>query len=155
MSTKSRLARRRLDERLTAYAGLGPPPPAGWVRAIRQGLGLTAVQLARRLGIRPSSVAGLEKNEAEGKITLATLRRAAEAMDCTLVYALVPKKSLQSMVEEAAEAAAKRELATSLHTMELEAQGLRGRDRREMLEALAAEIADAGGRRLWDEPSRT
>lgn len=155
MKTNPRLARRRLDERLTAFAGLGPPPPVGWVRAIRDGLGLTAAQLARRLGIRPSSVADLEKNEAEGKVTLATLRRAAEAMDCTLVYAIVPKKSLQSMVEEAAEAAAKRELAASLHTMELEAQGVRKRDRRDMLDALAAEIGEAGGRRLWGESQRS
>jgi predicted DNA-binding mobile mystery protein A len=149
MKKSPKLARRRLDERLQAFAGLGAAPPQGWVRAIRDSLGLTAAQLARRLGVRQSSVADLEKNEAEGRITLATLRRAAEAMDCTLVYALVPKQSLESMVEAAAAAAAKRELASSLHTMELEAQGVRAKDRREMLDALAAEIAAAGGRRLW------
>ena len=151
MKERAKLARRRLDERLSAYAGLGPAPPAGWVRAIRDSLGLTAVQLARRLGMRPSSVADLEKNEAEGRITLATLRRAAEAMDCTLIYALAPKKPLRSMVAEAALAAAERELAASLHTMELEAQGVRSADRRDMLDALAVEIAEVGGRRLWGE----
>ncbi|MES1199945.1 MAG: mobile mystery protein A [Pseudomonadota bacterium] len=155
MKKSAKLARRRLDERLGAFVDLGSPPPLGWVRAIRDSLGLTAAQLARRLNIRPSSVADLEKNEAEGKVTLATLRRAAEAMDCTLVYALIPKKSLETMVEEAAQAAAKRELAASLHTMELEAQGVRGRDRREMLDALAAEIAEAGGRRLWGETAKS
>jgi len=151
MKTSPKLVRRRLDERLQAFAGLGPAPPQGWVRAIRNGLGLTAAQLARRLSMRQSSVADLEKNEAEGRITLATLKRAAEALDCALVYALVPNQSLETMVERAAAAAANRELASSLHTMELEAQGVRAKDRREMLDALAAEIAQVGGRRLWGE----
>jgi predicted DNA-binding mobile mystery protein A len=155
MKSRAHLARRRLDERLSSLTDLGPAPPVGWVRAIRDALGLTAAQLARRLNVRPSSVADLEKNEAAGKVTLATLRRAAEAMDCTLVYALVPKKSLQTMVEEAAKTAAKRELAASLHTMELEAQGVRGADRREMLEALATDIAEAGGRRLWGDTPKS
>ena len=121
----------------------------GWVRAIRNALGLTGAQLARRLGIRPASLSELEKNEATGRITLATLKRAAEALDCTLVYALVPKQSLEKTVEDAAKAAAQKELVAALHTMELEAQGVRAGDKREMLEALAADIAKAGGKRLW------
>jgi predicted DNA-binding mobile mystery protein A len=149
MKPASTLARRRLDERLKGFAGLGAAPPMGWVRALRDALGVTGAQLARRLNIRPASLSELEKNEASGRITLATLRRAAEALDCTLVYALIPNTSLESMVEEAAKAAAKKELAAALHTMELEAQGVRGADKREMLEALTADIAKAGGKRLW------
>jgi len=78
-----------------------------------------------------------------------SFRLAAEALDCTLFYALVPNKSLESMVEEAAKAAVKTELAAALHTMELEAQGVRAGDKREMLAALTADIAKAGGKRLW------
>lgn len=149
MKTASILARRRLDERLKAFAGLGAAPPMGWVRALRDALGLTGAQLARRIGIRPASLSELEKNEAKGAITLATLRRAAEALDCTLVYALVPNKSLETMVKEAATAAAQSELAASFHTMALEGQDLRAADKREMVEELAADIARAGGKRLW------
>ncbi len=149
MKAAQSLARRRLDERLKTFAGLGGPPPMGWVRAIRDALGLTGAQLARRLGIRPASLSELEKNEAKGVITLATLKRAAEALDCTLVYALVPKQSLEKTVEDAAKSAAQKELVAALHTMELEAQGVRAGDKREMLEALAADIAKAGGKRLW------
>ena len=149
MKSASTLARRRLDERLKTFAGLGTPPPMGWVRAIRDALGLTGAQLARRLGIRPASLSELEKNEASGRITLATLKRAAEALDCTFVYALVPKQSLEGMVKEAAKSAALKELAASFHTMALEGQDLRAADKRELLEERTADIAKAGGRRLW------
>lgn len=149
MKSASTLARRRLDERLKAFAGLGAPPPMGWVRAIRNALGLTGAQLARRLSIRPASLSELEKNEASGRITLATLKRAAEALDCTFVYALVPKQSLEGMVKEAAKSAALKELAASFHTMALEGQDLRATDKRELLEERTADIAKAGGRRLW------
>ncbi len=146
-----RLARRRLDERLAAFAAFGPAPAGGWVRAIRDALGLQLSQLAERLGVRPPSVTELERNEAEERITLATLRRAAEALDCTLVYAIVPKRPLEAMVQDAAAAAARRELNAVLHTMGLEDQTPRTVDRKEMIDALAAQIAEAGGRRLWGD----
>lgn len=149
MKNSTSLARRRLDERLKPFAGLGAAPLMGWVRALRDALGMTGAQLARRIGIRPASLSDLEKNEATGAITLATLRRAAEALDCTLVYALIPNPSLQAMVEKAARSAAQKQLAASFHTMALEGQGLRAADKHEMVEELAAEIAKAGGKRLW------
>ncbi len=149
MKRNRKLARKRLDERLARFTGLGPPPSGGWVRAIRDSLGLTAAQLASRLRVRPPSIFDLERNEADAKVTIATLRRAAEALDCTLVYALVPNKGLERTVTDAARVAAKCELAASLHTMGLEGQSPRGKDRRAMEEALATDIAEAGGRRLW------
>lgn len=150
-----RLARRRLDERLAPFASLGPPPAGGWIRAIRDALGLQLGQLADRLGVRPPSVTELERNEAEERITLATLRRAAEALDCTLVYAVVPKQPLEAMVQHAAAAAARRELNAVLHTMSLEDQAPRNADRKEMIDALAAQIAEAGGRRLWGDAAKS
>src|SRR5262249_51644982 len=120
-----RLARRRLDERLAAFASLGPAPAGGWVRAVRDALGLQVGQLAERVGVRPPSATDLERNEPEERITLATLRRAAEALDCTLVYAIVPSRPLEAMVQDAAAAAARRELNAVLHTMSLENQAPR------------------------------
>ncbi len=118
-------ARTRLDERLD---GLRPAdrfraPPKGWVRALRDALGMTGAQLGARMGIRPQTVETIEKSEAAGTIQLSTLRRAAEALDCTLVYALVPNTSLETMVNERARKIAMRELKRVAHTMRLEAQG--------------------------------
>src|SRR4051812_2500394 len=129
MKTETRhRARERLDERLAPLhpADRFRPPPKGWVRGLRDALGMTGVQLARRLGVRPPSVAALEASEQNGTIQLKTLRRAAEALDCTLVYALVPNDSLEGAVRARARRIALRELGRVAHTMKLEAQETSG-----------------------------
>jgi predicted DNA-binding mobile mystery protein A len=144
--------RKRLDERLTA---LKPEdrfnaPPKGWVRAIRDALGMTGVQFARRLKIRPQSVEALEKSEANGSIQLKTLRRAAEALDCTLVYALVPNTSLEGAVSARARKIARRELGRVAHTMKLEAQGTGDANLEARIEAYVRDVLK--DRDLWNEP---
>jgi len=118
-------ARHKLDQRLS---GLSPerlaPPPKGWIRAIRDSLGMTGSQLAARLKIRPPSLVDLEKSEATGAIQLKTLSRVAEALDCTLVYALVPKTSLEDAVQTRARKIALRDLKRVAHTMKLEDQSV-------------------------------
>lgn len=118
-------ARLRLDERLQALQPTDRfrAPPKGWVRALRDVLGMTGAQLGARIGVRPQTIESIEKSEAAGTIQLNTLRRAAEALDCTLVYALVPNSSLQAVVEARARKIAIRELQRVAHTMRLEAQG--------------------------------
>ena len=97
-------------------------PPKGWIRAIRDALGMSSEQLARRVSLRSQSIDDWEKAEASGSIQLKTLRRAAEALDCTLVYALVPKTSLEDSVMFRARKIAKREIGRVAHTMRLEGQ---------------------------------
>jgi len=66
-------------------------PPVGWLRAVRNSLDLTLAEMAQRLKVTPPAVRSFEQAEAEDRITLASLRRVAAAMDCELVYALVPR----------------------------------------------------------------
>ncbi len=117
-------SRLKLDQRLTRFNPPGEyaPPVRGWARGIRESLGMTTVQLARRLGVKQPSVVAMEQSEAKGTIELATLRRVAEALDCTLVYALVPKKPLESIVREQARAFARRRKEAVEHSMLLEDQ---------------------------------
>ena len=145
-------ARERLDDRLRP---LKPEerfrtPPKGWVRAIRDALAMSGVQFAKRLGVRPQYVEKLEKSEASGSIQLKTLRHAAEALDCTLVYALVPNTSLEEAVRARARKIAMRDLGRVAHTMKLEAQETAD----DNLEArIDAYIRDALKERdLWNEP---
>jgi predicted DNA-binding mobile mystery protein A len=75
----------------------------------------------------PQTVAAFEKSEAADRITLQTLRRYAEALNCELVYAIVPKNgSLQQLAEARARLEAERDVRAVEHTMALEDQATRG-----------------------------
>jgi len=119
-----KLARQQLDRKLKPFQPLRPQaaPAGGWIRAIRKSLGLTAVALAGRLGVTPPSVADLERSEASGSITLNTLRKAAAAMDCDVLYAIVPRTSLEDILIRRADEKARAMLNRVGHSMELEAQ---------------------------------
>ncbi len=62
-----------------------------WLKQTRTGLLLSAVAIAKKLGVSHSTYNQYEENEASGTITLATLAKVAEVMDCELVYAIRPK----------------------------------------------------------------
>lgn len=147
-------ARKNIDKRLAPLINDGTPlarPPRGWIRAIREALGMTTAQLAKRLGISQPSVVGLEKAEASKAVTLATLERAARALDCTLVYALVPRQPLEQIVQGRARERARERLLTISHSMTLENQGVRDEDEREQLERLVKKLLEGPGSALWEE----
>lgn len=147
------MARKNLDKRLSVLmkTDLFARPTRGWIKAIREALGMTTAQLAKRLGIAQPSIVGLEQAEASKAITLKTLERAARALDCTLVYALVPRKPLESLVQERAREAARKRLQTISHSMALENQRVLEDDERAQLERLALQLIDGPGSALWDE----
>src|SRR3954453_14442953 len=107
------VARRQMDSRVEPFRTMKwiESPRSGWIRAIRDGLGMTGAQLAKRLGIKQPTVVEFERNEVERRITLETLDRAAKAMGCRLVYALVPEQSLESTVQSRARALARKRFA--------------------------------------------
>ena len=74
----------------------------GWIKCIRQAIGMSGVRLAKKLGISQNSLSDIEKREISGSITLKKLDEVAKALGCHLVYGFVPKKKLKEMIEEAA-----------------------------------------------------
>ena len=147
------MARRQLDKRLIAIENPDDlaRPPRGWVKAIREALGMTAEQLGARLGVSQVRALALEKGEVTGSITLASLERAAHALDCRLVYALVPRKPLEELVEERASKLAGRRLQATRHTMALEAQSVDAAEEAAQLKRVKQELIDKGGSTLWEE----
>ena len=104
-----------------------PRPKKGWIRAIREATGITLREMAKRLGKVPSLALYLENSEADYRITLKNLREAADALDCQLVYALVPKEgSIQDLSEKRARAKATESVRAVEHTMALEDQAVGG-----------------------------
>jgi predicted DNA-binding mobile mystery protein A len=101
------------------------------------------------MGVKAQSVADIEKSEAAGTIQLKTLRRVAEALDCVVVYALLPKSSLEDMVQGRAREIACKEVVRIAHTMDLEAQGLSQAVREEQIDIYIRDHLRE--RDLWEE----
>jgi predicted DNA-binding mobile mystery protein A len=149
---KARLAaqsRAHLDDR---FRELGPvalytPPVRGWIKAVREALGMTSAQLARRLGVKQPSIVAIEQSEAKGTIELATLRRVAEALDSTLIYALVPNKPLETAVRDRARAFVRRRRAPVEHSMLLEDQNVKAKDSEGRLDEI---MRETNPRLFWD-----
>jgi predicted DNA-binding mobile mystery protein A len=141
----------QMDSVLTKLRKARPPsqPASGWVKAIRTTLGMSASALARKLGVTPSNIAKLEKAEAEEKITLATLRKLASALDCELQYCLVPRKSLEEILQDRAIVVAGERLRSISHSMSLENQKVEKSASEKQLQLLAKEILDGPRRNLW------
>ena len=150
MASRHETARRALDRRFEALrhvAAHNPQPPRGWVRAIREALGMSREDLAKRLRITRQGVLRIENAEAAGGITLSKLREVAAALDCEVYYSLVPRQPLEDVVNNRARRLAEQQLGRVEHTMRLEDQLSDRSDRAELIDDLAREIADS--RALW------
>lgn len=147
------MARKQLDKRLNRIRNSDAlvRPPRGWIRAIREALGMTTKQLGKRMGVGQSTAAGFEKSEVYKRITLDTLERAAHALDCRLVYALVPRKPLESLAEDRARAVARKRLQAASHSMALEDQRVDEADEREHLERLVEKLLKQSNSKLWED----
>jgi predicted DNA-binding mobile mystery protein A len=150
-SSNQALARKHLDRRLTALQAADlVRPPRGWIKAIREALGMTTAQLAERAGVSQSRIPRVEQGEIQDTITLKTLRSVAESLNCTLVYALVPNQPLDDMLRARARALANQQLARTQHTMKLENQALSVGDLETERERLIDELLSHNAQRLWD-----
>lgn len=125
-SEKAARGRRELDRRFAAARidELRARPRGGWVRAVRDALGMSQDVLATRLGVTKANVAKLEKSELAGTISVGKLAELARAMDCQLVYALVPNRTLEQTVQDQATSVAATELGYVSTTMALEDQSI-------------------------------
>lgn len=142
----------QLDRSLFRYKALREtsPPQKGWIKAVRDALGMSGQQLGKRLGVSRMRIAAMEQAEVTGATTLKTLRRAAEAMDCVLVYALVPKTSLKETLRKQARRKAAQDIARASRTMALENQALARDETEKAVETAAAALLDKMPKMFWN-----
>ncbi len=146
------LARKQLERRLAPLREMTlVAPPKGWIKAIRESLGMTARQLAARMGVAPSRIPAIEKAEVTGATELRTLRQAAAAMNCALVYAFVPIEPLDDILRDRAIQKTRRDVARLDHTMRLENQALLKADLDAEQQRTIDLILSGSLRGLWDE----
>jgi len=124
-------------------------PSNGWINSIRKALGMSLRQMSQRIGITQQAAAQLETHEAEYTITLKSLRKVAEALNCRLVYALIPNEgSLQTTIEKQAFIKAQALVSAVDHTMTLEDQGVGNANQK--IAELTAEFAKEPNSKLWE-----
>lgn len=153
MNEFKRLTRKQLDQKLAVLrqSTLREVPRRGWTRAIRTALGMSSDSLGKRIGITQSAVSQLESSEEAGSITLASLRRLAGGLECDLVYALVPRASLEEMLRDQAHRRAKSIVRSVSSSMELENQGISVEDQFSQIETLVKSLVAKPGPGFWDE----
>jgi predicted DNA-binding mobile mystery protein A len=125
-------------------------PPSGWIRAIRETLGMSARQMASRLSVSPPRITRLEADERDGKVTINMLKRTAEALDCVFVYGFVPKTSLENRVKTQAIKVASERVEYVSHSMQLEDQKLSNELLKQEVDNAVEEILKTWPRTLWD-----
>jgi predicted DNA-binding mobile mystery protein A len=118
----------------------------GWIRFMREALGMTLKNLGDRTNLAIPTIQQAERNEASGSITVNRLRQMAEAMDCELVYAFVPKTPIRKALENAARAKAMRLLKVADVHMGLENQRV-DRSLEKRIEQLALSLLEKGD--IW------
>jgi predicted DNA-binding mobile mystery protein A len=143
----------QLNEKLDRFTALSNlvVPPIGWIKAIRNGIGMSMEQLGKKLSITKQAVMDIEKREKEGAVTLKAMQELAKAMDMQFVYGFIPNAgSLDQMIEKRALEIAKTIVQRSSSTMKLEDQENSKERIEKAIKERAAEIINKTPKILWD-----
>ena len=144
------IIRQQLDKNLAGLKAANTQVPVkGWIRAIREALGMSGRQLAQRLKVSQPRIPRLEQDELTGSVTIKTMQQVAEALNCTFVYALVPRTSLEDTLRSQARMVAQDRIERVAYSMLLEAQSLSAEEQHTSLEAAINELVREMPRDLW------
>lgn len=147
-----KLIREQLDEKLNSIKEVvsSSMPSQGWIKSIREALGLSTAQLGKKVGIDQSRISRIENAEMTGEVKLSTLMKIAKSIDMQLVYAFVPKNSLEDMVHQQARQIALKRMKRLNNTMRLEEQELSTEQKQKTLEDMVNKIMIDEPKDFWD-----
>jgi predicted DNA-binding mobile mystery protein A len=147
-----KLVRMQLDKQLNNIKFvLGFTRPVyGWIKTVRNALGMTSLQFAKRMGVTQARASAIENGEIEDSLTLKTVKEAATALNCRFVYFLVPEKKLEEIVEEQAVKFVKNNTKSVAHSMALENQRIASEDTEDFIKIQAEEIMQKISNKIWD-----
>ena len=153
MRNKRKLLIEQLDQNLQPFSESRKVlvPERGWINTIRTALNMTMAQLGTKLNITRQGVKRIEESEANGTITLNSLKDVAMALDLNMVYALVPKNgTIDDLIQEKADKLAQKIVLRTNQNMKLEDQGIGDDKIIETIKELANEIKREMRKSLWD-----
>jgi predicted DNA-binding mobile mystery protein A len=129
-------------------------PSRGWLRAVREALGMSSKQFANHLGVKPPRITALEKDEMSGAVTIKKMQEAASALECDFFYALIPRENLTSTIRKRAESLAITRLQRISHSMLLESQQLSDSEQKKVINSEVEEILRKMPKELWEDHGR-
>lgn len=141
---------KQIEKELSAFSKI-LCPTVGWIKTIRETLGMNTRQLGERCNVTSERIIRIEADEVNGKTTLATLEKVASAMNCRLVYALVPDDGLLKFIENTALNKAHSQLKHISHTMALENQKVSETALKEQIEILKDELIKGNIKKIWEK----
>ena len=147
-----KVVREQLDKRiesLKVFLSSGMPQQ-GWIKTIREALGLSARQLGKKAGFDQSRISRLENAEKNGNLKVSSLEKIAKGLNMRFVYGFVPEESLEQMVRAQAERIALKRLKTLNITMRLEKQELSSEEQKKALKDMIEKILVEQPKDFWD-----
>ncbi len=142
--------RDKVNQAYTRFGGFSMPPN-GWLRMVRNALGMSGTQLANRLGVTKARISKAEQDELTGSVTLKTMKNMAAAMNCRFVYAVVPENEIEEIIKKRAFDKAREQIKSASTQMALEAQALNNKQLAFAVDELASEIIEKMPSDLWNE----
>lgn len=142
--------RRLVDSTVEAAQSIDAPTE-GWARTVRKALGIPIPIISKRSGLSKAEIFRIERREVEGKVQLDTLRRLAQAMDCELHYAIVPRKKVDELISEKAHEAAVRIVSEMSTHMKLEMQGLSKRQVDDQVRMVLSQLLSMSSQSFWNK----
>jgi predicted DNA-binding mobile mystery protein A len=124
-------------------------PTQGWIKFIREALGMSSKALAQKLQIKAPTLSETEKRELDESITLKNLRKTAEAMNCDLVYYFLPRQEIKKMIEERARYVASQKFRDIQNHMDLENQAVSEEYLKMQIDSMVTKLIES--KKLWDD----
>lgn len=121
-------------------------PLQGWIKTIRELLGMTSIQFSKKLKVSQPRLAVIEKNEKNLK--LSTMEKIADELNCDFVYALVPRENVNDIIYNRAKQKALNIVTKVNNNMSLENQLS---DNKEILEDTIEYLLSKKAAKIWDE----
>lgn len=153
------LAIKQLDKQLKQWQMIGhreSKPRLGWIKTLRTALNMSAEQLGKRMGLMRGRINQLENAEIHDAVTLRALKEAANALECELIYAIVPKNNstLETIIKRRANQIANERIEQVAHSMSLEAQSVGVNILKTQKDTLAKSLAENFNKKLWEVPGQ-
>jgi len=147
-----RTSREQLDKKLMPLKDLATLgiPKQGWIRTIREALGMSSAQLGKKAGLGQPRISRLEKAEITGNLKVSSFQKIAKAFGMRFIYGFVSDSSLEDMVRKQAEKIVLRRMARLDRTMQLEQQGLSDEEKKKAVEGMIDKFLMENVKGLWD-----